>query len=133
VNRMIAGVRVVENLTPRGALCTPCEIQPTNEYQIRPLTVLEPDQQCEVWEEAVRSADGKTVTFKQVKALVEKITGPTQSPPQKKKKDPKPYSDAMHFATIAISQLSRIREEDPKRKEALKEVIKWINEQLKEE
>jgi hypothetical protein len=49
---------VAENLRPRGLTLPPCETQPTHEYQIRPLVVLEPTQQFEVWEETVRSADG---------------------------------------------------------------------------
>ena len=79
-NRLIAGSQVAVNLTPRGVLCTPCEIQPSSEYQIRPLTILEPAQQCEVWEEAVRSADGKVVTYKQVKDAVTKLIGPGPGP-----------------------------------------------------
>jgi hypothetical protein len=68
-NRLISGSQVAANLggpisqechkTSRGILCTPCEIQPTSEYQIRPLVPLQPAQQCEVWEEAVRTADGR--------------------------------------------------------------------------
>ena len=97
-NRLISGSQVAANLSGHGApgrqLCAPCEIQPTSEYQIRPLTVLEPAQQCEVWEEAVRTADGKVVTYKQVKALVAELIGPPHSPPpQKKQEDPEPFSD----------------------------------------
>jgi hypothetical protein len=74
--RMIAGSRVVANLSPHGDLCTPCEIMPTSEYQIRPLVQLEPEQQRTVWKEAVRSADGKVVTNKQVKDAVTELIGP---------------------------------------------------------
>ena len=79
-NRLISGSKVAANLTPVGALCTSCEIQPTSEFQIRPLAQLEPDQQCEVWEEAVMSADSKVVTFRQVKALVTELIGPAPEP-----------------------------------------------------
>jgi hypothetical protein len=79
-NRLVDGSKVATNLTPRGVLCTPCEIQPIHEKQVRPLAQLEPDQQCEVWEEAVRSADGKVVTFRQVKALVTELIGPAPEP-----------------------------------------------------
>ena len=79
-NRLISGSQVMANLVPTGTLCTPCEIQPTNEAQVRRLTSLEPAQQCEVWEEAVRSADGKVVTFRQVKALVTELIGPAPEP-----------------------------------------------------
>jgi len=79
-NRLIGGRQVAINLAPRDALCTACEIQPIYEKQVRPLAVLEPVQQCEVWEEAVRSADGKVVTFKQVKATVTELTAPAPEP-----------------------------------------------------
>ena len=35
------------------------QILPTSERQVRPLSSLEPDQQCEVWQQAVSSAGGK--------------------------------------------------------------------------
>jgi hypothetical protein len=91
--RLITGSKVATNLLTsenftNGAKMSPIgdifntlvKIQPTSEYQIRPLTILEPAQQCEVWEEAVRSADGKVVTYKQVKALVTELIGPGPEP-----------------------------------------------------
>jgi hypothetical protein len=83
--RLISGSRVAANLlTQSGApgpqLCPPCEIQPIHEKQIRPLAQLEPAQQCEVWEEAVRSADGKAVTYKHVKDTVKELTAPAAEP-----------------------------------------------------
>lgn len=140
-NRLISGSQVAVNLNGQviqgskdGAichqLCSPCEIQPTFEYQIRPLTALEPAQQCEVWEEAVSSADGKVVTFKQVKALVTKLVGPAPPRPPKKK-DPHPESDAIYFVTLAMAHLDSIRDDDPKLEEALNEVIDWINKKTK--
>ena len=42
-------------------------------------------------------------------------------------------SDAILFAEMALSQLSRIRRDDPKRREALLEVQVWIGAQLAEE
>ena len=42
-----------------------------------------------------------------------------------------PYSNAKQFSHIAISQLSRIREEDPQRVAALMEVRDFIDNQLK--
>jgi hypothetical protein len=47
---LISGSQVAVNLATRVALYTPCEIQPIHEKQIRPLTILEPAQQREVWE-----------------------------------------------------------------------------------
>lgn len=43
------------------------------------------------------------------------------------------YTNALDFSCIAISQLTRIRKEDPKRVEALLEVKTYINDQLKGE
>jgi hypothetical protein len=79
-NYLIGGSQVAANLATAVALCTPCEIQPIHERQVRPLTILDPAQQCEVWEEAVRSADGKVVTYKRVKALVDELVGPAPEP-----------------------------------------------------
>jgi len=98
--RLITGSQVAVNLRqecnvmPHGTTLPACEIQPTSEYQIRPLAILDPGQQCEVWEEVVRTADGKVVTYQQVKALVAELIGPAPSPPpQKKQEDPEPFSD----------------------------------------
>jgi hypothetical protein len=57
---LISGSTVATNLSvpddhPGGQLCPPCEIQPVYEKQVRPLIVLEPNQQRDVWGEAVRS------------------------------------------------------------------------------
>jgi hypothetical protein len=42
----------------------------------------------------VRTADGKVVIYRQVKALVAELIGPPHSPPpQKKQEDPEPFSD----------------------------------------
>lgn len=38
-------------------------------------------------------------------------------------------TEAMQFAVIAISQLERIRKNDPKREEALNRVVAWIETQ----
>ncbi len=78
--KLISGSQVAINLSTAVDTMTPCEIQPIHEQQVRPLRTLEPAQQCEVWEEAVRTADGKVVTFKQVKALVTEVIGPAPPP-----------------------------------------------------
>jgi ParB family chromosome partitioning protein len=43
---------------------------------------------------------------------------------------PEPYSDAFYFLEIALSQLSRIRKEDPKRVEAVQRLLDWANAEL---
>jgi len=130
-HRLISGSQVADNLVlPRGNLYTPCEIQPIHEKQVRPLRPLEPEQQCEVWEEAVRTADGKVVTYKLVKALVAELIG-SAAPSPPKKKDPYAHSDAIYFVTLAMAHLDSIRDDDPKLEEALNEVIDWINKKTK--
>jgi hypothetical protein len=62
---LVTGSQVAANLATPVAMMSPCEIQPIHEKQVRPLGQLEPEQQCEVWEEAVRSADGKVVIYNQ--------------------------------------------------------------------
>ena len=91
---LIWGSQVTINLLTAVNILHPCEIQPIHEKQVRPLRILELAQQCDVWEEAVRSADGKVVNYNQVKALVAELIGPGPSPPpQKKQEDPEPFSD----------------------------------------
>lgn len=48
----------------------------------------------------------------------------------KKEEKPSAWSDANNFADVAISQLSRIQKEDPKRVEALNRVKSWIETQI---
>ena len=141
-NRLIVGSQVAENLAPHGARLTPCEIQPIYEYQVRPLVILDPGQQCEIWEEAVRTADGKVVTFKQVKALVAELVAPAPPVPPSRGGARKPGFDylgvpikyldkdspAIYFASLALSQLSRITADDPTRDEAIKMVSDWVHE-----
>jgi hypothetical protein len=59
---LIAGAQVADNLSATAdnfnALV---KTQPTSEYQIRPPSILEPAQQGEVWEEAVKTAPGGKV------------------------------------------------------------------------
>ncbi|MBW4429119.1 MAG: hypothetical protein KME50_33135 [Nostoc desertorum CM1-VF14] len=55
-------------------------ILPTNEWQIRPLTKLDPDIQPEAWEQAVESANGKVPSHRIVKDVVQRIMERTQVP-----------------------------------------------------
>ena len=61
------------------------QILPTNEYQCRPLTKLEPEQQREAWIKAVESAGGKVPSGRIVKDIVQRIKERT------KKAVPNPY------------------------------------------
>ncbi len=83
INYLIAGSVVVDNLKmgtnrsqnlPTAPMGTNrSQILPTSEYQIRPLTKLEPSQQREVWQQAVAEAGGKVPSNRLVKSLVDQI------------------------------------------------------------
>ncbi|MBD6620882.1 hypothetical protein FNW02_35410 [Komarekiella sp. 'clone 1'] len=87
-NYLIAAAEVYENLTTIGCqnvvnedLTTiGSQILPTNERQVRPLTKLEPQQQQEVWQQAVEQAGGKVPTGRIVKDVVQRIMERTQVP-----------------------------------------------------
>ncbi|MBD2536985.1 hypothetical protein H6G97_50405 [Nostoc flagelliforme FACHB-838] len=55
-------------------------ILPTNEWQIRPLSKLDPDIQPEAWEQAVESANGKVPSHRIVKDVVQRIMERTRIP-----------------------------------------------------
>jgi hypothetical protein len=67
-NYLIAGAKVFENLTTNG-----CQILPTTERQIRPLTKLESELQLKSWQQAVEQADGKVPSGRIVKGIVERL------------------------------------------------------------
>ena len=62
------------------------------------------------------------------KGKFQKGTAPGPGRRPKHEKPIEPYSCAMQMATIAISQLSRITEDDPKREKAFQTVMNWIKE-----
>ncbi|MBW4641220.1 MAG: hypothetical protein KME05_23995 [Gloeocapsa sp. UFS-A4-WI-NPMV-4B04] len=68
---LITAAGVFENLEMR----TNCsQILPTNESQVRPLTTLEsPDEQMEVWQQAVEQAGNKVPSGRIVKGIVERL------------------------------------------------------------
>ncbi|MBR8839754.1 MAG: hypothetical protein DSM106950_38585 [Stigonema ocellatum SAG 48.90 = DSM 106950] len=79
-NYLIAAVDVFDNLTTIGCQNLPedlttnnLQILPTNERQIRPLTKLEPDQQRDVWQQAVTEAGNKAPSGKIVKDIIERL------------------------------------------------------------
>jgi len=67
-NYLIAGAGIYETLTTNR-----CQILPTNEYQVRPLAVLEPSKQAIAWNRAVEGAEGKIPTARHVREAVEKL------------------------------------------------------------
>ena len=120
--------QLMESVTVKNNLSTPVDIQIT-EYQIRPLSKLEPAQQREAWQKAVETAPEGKVTAAHVSKVVKEITG--EQP--KHKPEPKPTipEHAVYFATIAISQLERISDDDPTRDKALNMVENWIKQNRK--
>jgi hypothetical protein len=65
--RLIDSAKVVNNLSPIG------DIRPTHESQVRPLAGLEPEQQREAWNAAVKSAPNGKVTAAHVSRAAEVI------------------------------------------------------------
>ncbi|BAU67553.1 hypothetical protein STA3757_49750 (plasmid) [Stanieria sp. NIES-3757] len=76
---LIGAAEVVDNLSgepePKQKREPLVLILPTSERQCRPLTKLEPEQQREIWREAVESSKGKVPSGKVVADLVAKIQG----------------------------------------------------------
>lgn len=70
-NYFIAGASVVDNLINLTTNC--CQILPTKEIQVRPLTKLEPEEQCHVWHSAVEQAGNKIPSGRIVKGIVERL------------------------------------------------------------
>lgn len=132
-NKMIAAAEVVSNLGTTVPI-------PTSERQARPLASLPPEQQPEAWKAATEKAEleQRKVTAKDVKEEVAKIKTTAEVvdvdvlPPEKKEDakqeiNPKPVQDAIHYAHFAISQLERIRNDDPTALVAFVKVEKYIN------
>jgi hypothetical protein len=68
--RMIEAAGVASNLLPIG------NVQPTHESQIRPLASLEPEQQREAWDAAVKSAPNGKVTAAHVAQVIKAVRPP---------------------------------------------------------
>jgi hypothetical protein len=87
-NYLIAAAGVFDNLTTICCQNLPTEdlttiglqILPTNEGQVRPLTKLQPDQQREIWQQAVTEAGGKVPSGRVVKDIVQRIMERTKVP-----------------------------------------------------
>jgi hypothetical protein len=71
---------LAQSCGPGATDCPPCEIQPIYEKQVRSLAQLEPAQQREVWEEAVKTGPAGKVTSKHVANKVKELTAPAPEP-----------------------------------------------------
>lgn len=61
-NYLIGAAKVMVNLKVNNDGNSCSQILPVNEAQIRPLTSLTPEQQCEVWQKVVESASNGKLT-----------------------------------------------------------------------
>lgn len=74
-------VRTNRTQNETDGMCTNrTQILPTSEWQVRPLTSLEPDQQREAWRKAVEEAGGKVPSGRIVKSIVDQIRERTKTP-----------------------------------------------------
>lgn len=71
--RLINAARVFRNVSPGT------QNLPTSEKQIRPLTSLEPEQQREAWDEAVKNAPNGKPTAKDVDAAIDQLKASAKS------------------------------------------------------
>jgi hypothetical protein len=116
-NRLIASSEVSQNLTPTGVI-------PQSERVVRPLTqIKDPEQQRKIYQKAVETAPDGKVTAKHIEDTVRRSNTETEIPDGQSC----PESDAMTFMGYAISQLERIRDDDPLRQHALKTIIEWCH------
>lgn len=94
------------------------------ERQLRPLVpVKDPEERREIYQRAVETAPEGRVTAKHIEETVKETQGIKHT-------ETYPVSDAMTFAGIAISQLERIRDDDPLRKEAIQKVFTWCSKKI---
>jgi len=85
---LINAATVVDNLSPKRSQFV--NILPTNESQCRPLIPLEPEEQPQVWQEAVEEAGGKVpsarivkdVVLRHKKDIVQRLKEENPSPPE---------------------------------------------------
>lgn len=68
--QLIDAATVFDNLTECPQIV---DILPTNESQCRPLIQLEPDEQREAWQQAVKAVDGKVPSGRIVKSIVQRL------------------------------------------------------------
>ena len=92
---------MVEHLLPIGSTL------PVEQAQARPLTSLPPEQQREVWQEAVETAPARKVTAKHVQATVQRVKDRTTSPTPRVKPQERPAADWQEDFQGHFNALSR--------------------------
>ncbi len=132
--QLIDAAKVKDNL-----LSTSVDL-PATESQTRPLCSLPPDQQASAWQKAVDTVPDGKVTAAHVQKVVKEMMDlalpiapapeltptPTQESIPLTARQRMTPSDAMLFASYAISQLERIHPDDPKMEAAFCRVEHWI-------
>ena len=124
--QLIDSASVIENVRN----CGQTETIPMNESQARPLSrIKDPEQQREAWQKAISTAPDGKVTAAHVYKIVEGMTIAGAKP----KREPQniEVTEAIGIATFIICHLERIREDDPKRDEAIRKIINWCKEDIK--
>lgn len=124
---------------------TPMGVLPKNERQIRPLTKirktngdLDLEKIDEVWQRTTEDAPDGEITANKVSKTVDKHLKkerPRKRIPSYKKNKidkPKPISQAIHHANTAIAHLDSIISGDPELVTAMRKVIKYANNRIKE-
>jgi len=99
------------------------------ESHLRPLTSLPPAEQREVYQRAVETAPEGKVTAKHIEETIKEVKkskGPEKQEGECRYTETYPVTDALIFAGFAISQLERIRDDDPKREDAFVKIETWI-------
>jgi len=92
INYLIAAASVYENLTTTNS----CRVLPTSETQVRDIAVFPPQEQIEIWTEAVAAYGDKVPPRRVVKGIVERLKS-------------KPLFDAADFCQIGeVFTLTRL-------------------------
>ena len=98
--------------------------QPQNESQIRPLTKLTPEKQVKAWRKAVETAPEGKITADHVQKVVNTMTGKATVKPKQNKPSGKGV-EAFQVAEMSINQLKQLKNDDPKKVEALNYLEEW--------
>ena len=118
----IRAFQLIQSVEIRENVLTIVNIAPATESQCRPLARLTADQQIIAWTKAVETApDGKFTA-----AHVYKIVKGMTMEHEKKVVLPRLATEARQLVNLAISQLDRIRYDDPRREKEFDRVLMWI-------
>jgi len=84
--RLIDGYDIATRLQSKLETSPIGEIRlPTNESQVRPLGVLEPEQQIKAWQQVLENCEDKPITADEVEAVVNGMVGHPAKPASKSK------------------------------------------------